>query len=239
MANKYLPLLGLLVLLVLIGLLVFSTKNKKFRSRNDTHNIKRNNTRNDERNNDEYKYEDVISYPKWPIGTLENNQEKVYRNFYNLNDRQNKPYNTDFETTPNTITSLTPVSIPDLSTYLDESYINGYKLVEQNGDTVKFGNINLTSKPICKWVKIGYLSPNKTFLDEDKNIFTLYRMDTDKQNEYRFKAVLLDGSEILFPPEINFVRNQEILPYLRGTEFEKLGSMRVSLDRSFTYNFTY
>lgn len=177
-------------------------------------------------------------YSKRPILTLENNTEKSFRNFYHLNDEKSKPYNTDFETIPNSITSLTPVSVPNLNEHLVESYINGYKLVEQKHGTVKFGNINITDKPKCQWKKIGYLSPNKTFLDEDENIFTLYRMDTDKQNQYRFKAQLLDGREILFPPEINFVSNQMIIPPLYGSGFEKLGPMRVSLDRSTSYNFT-
>lgn len=178
------------------------------------------------------------TFSKWPIGKLENNTEKSFRNFYHLNDEKSKPYNTDFETIPNSITSLTPVSVPNLNEHLVESYINGYKLVEQKHGTVKFGNINITDKPKCQWKKIGYLSPNKTFLDEDENIFILYRMDTDKQNQYRFKAQLLDGREILFPPEINFLSNEMIIPRLRGTEFERLGNMRVSLDRDFQYNFT-
>lgn len=191
------------------------------------------------------KYSLYPIYSKWPIGTLENNTERSFRDFYHLNDspgreeQQNKPYNTDFETIPNAVTSLTPVSVPNLNEHLVESYINGYKLVEQKNGTVKFGNVNITSKPKCQWKKIGYLSPNKTFLDEDENIFILYRMDTDKQNIYRYKAVLLDGREILFPPEIRSVSNQMIIPPLFGSGFEKLGPMKISLDRDFQYNFTY
>lgn len=185
-------------------------------------------------------YEEYPIYPKYPIGTLQNNQEKSFRNFYNLPPiTKNKPYNTDYETINNSVTSLTPVSVPNLNTYLVESYINGYKAVEQKHGNVKFGNINLTSKPNFNWVKVGFLSPNKTFLDEDNVIFTLYKMDTDTQNEYKFKATLLNGTEILFPDEIKFLSNQEIIPPLYGTIYEKLGKMRVSLDRDFQYNFTY
>ena len=223
----------LLVLIVIIILVLVPRKSNNLQNKFKQSNF------NSNSNFNSYKTPNITSYPKWPIGTLENNQEKSYRNFYGLQETPNKPYNTEFETIPKAVTSLTPVSIPDINTYLTESYINGYKTVEQKHGEVKFGSVNLVDKPKCNWVKVGYLSPEKTFLDEDQNIFTLYRTDTDKQNEYKFKAILLDGSSIEFPPEINFVRNAEILPFLKGTKYEHLGNMKVSLDRSFDYNFSY
>ena len=188
------------------------------------------------------KQPDNIRYQeKWPIGILSNQTEKSYKDFYGLKEPYIKPKNnTPYIQIPDAITALTPVSIEDneINNYLTESYLNGYKLANFKNGEMTFGNLNITDQPNCKWVKIGYLSAEKTFLDEDKDIFTLYRTDTDKQNEYRFKATLLNGAEIELPEQIKSLSNSEIIPPMRGTIYSRLGPMKVSLDRSVSYNFT-
>jgi hypothetical protein len=183
-----------------------------------------------------------IYQSSWPIGNLENKTNQNYKDFFGLNSNLPEPKNnTPYIRIPDAITSLLPVSIPDneWNSYLTESYLNGNKLATFKKGEVKFGDLDLTDKPNCNWIKVGYLSSEKTFLDEDKQIFILYRKDTDKKNEFIFKAVLLNGAEILLPSEINFVRNSEILPAMKGTEYEWLGRMKVSLDRPYQYNFTW
>jgi hypothetical protein len=195
--------------------------------------------KDDKKNKD--KMNNVKYQSSWPIGTLHNNTEKRYKDFYGLNEPYIRPKNnTPYIEIPQAITSLTPVSIPDnqINNYLTESYLNGYKLSTFKHGEMKFGDLNLTDQPKCNWVKVGYLSPEKTFLDEDQNIFTLYKTDTDKQNEYKFKAVLLDGTEVELADRIKSLSNSEILPEMKGTIYSRLGPMKVSLDRDFQYNFT-
>jgi hypothetical protein len=225
----------LYLFIVVIVILLFSLlfKKESFKNLNNNNN---NNKRNNLNNRQVYNGNE-----KWPIGTLSNPTERSYKDFYGLNEPYIKPKNnTPYIQIPDAITSLTPASIEDkdINNYLTESYLNGYKLATFKNGIMTFGDLNLTDQPTCNWVKIGYLSAEKTFLDEDKDIFTLYRTDTDKQNEYKFKAVLLNGAQILLPPEIKSVSNSEILPPMNGTVYSRLGSMKVSLDRSFSYNFT-
>ena len=91
----------------------------------------------------------------------------------------------------------------EINEYLTESYLNGYKLANFKNGIMTFGELNLTDQANCKWVKIGYLSAEKTFLDENKDILTLYRTDTDKQNEYKFKAYIIKWSPCLLTTNLN------------------------------------